>query len=265
MDDNALVHVALNGRRPYFDALREAANISGLKEPQREQVEFCVALIQRLHAQKDALGPAAVIEALMDETAFAASLLCQFHGVRRLANVQRLLETARLAAAVGLHGLADFVRQFRQQVMGSLRFEQAAVLGEDEDVVRLMTIHKAKGLEFPVVFIPDLNRGRKNVRERLIYQGRPARDVPVRRRRRRAPQQPGRLGHGEPAIRGRGVSASCTSPSRGTRTTWCSSAATCGVRAASRRAATCSKSMPRAGCRFPPSQTPERANWLRPE
>ena len=53
-------------------------------------------------------------------------------------------------------------------IIDQSRYEQAAVASEAEDVVRLMTIHKAKGLEFPVVFLPDLNAERKGRQSRLL-------------------------------------------------------------------------------------------------
>ncbi len=171
LDDNALVRIALHAQRPYYGSLWAAARSAGLADGPRGQVEFCLDLVARLHAQKDALGPPGVIERLLKETGFTGSLLSQFHGLRRLANVQRLVETARASESAGLHGLGDFARQFRRQVMEEPRFEQAAVLGEDEDVVRLMTIHKAKGLEFPVVVIPEMNCRRGQRSERLLYAG----------------------------------------------------------------------------------------------
>src|SRR5437588_12880342 len=56
----------------------------------------------------------------------------------------------------GLFGLAEFIERLGDLVRTQSREEQAATQPENADVVRLMTIHQAKGLEFPVVIVPDL-------------------------------------------------------------------------------------------------------------
>src|SRR5262249_45552121 len=70
-------------------------------------------------------------------------------------NRWRLTELARAFDRTGLFGLAEFVARLDDLVASQPREEQAASQPENADVVRLMTIHQAKGLEFPVVVIPD--------------------------------------------------------------------------------------------------------------
>ncbi|KPK80570.1 MAG: hypothetical protein AMJ81_11835 [Phycisphaerae bacterium SM23_33] len=162
LDDNVLLHLAAAAEPPYFEKLTRPGVLERLAQPQRRQLQFAHDLLAGLHRAKDALGPAALIERLLAETGYAAVLLGQFNGRRMLGNVRRLLAAARSAEAAGapMHiGVADFVKRYGEFVLAQWRYEQAAVVGEAEDVVRLMTIHKAKGLEFPVVVVPDLNAG----------------------------------------------------------------------------------------------------------
>lgn len=169
LDDNVLLHIASAAEPPYFYKLSDPAVLKWLTEPQRKQLIFAIDLLIRLHLDKDALGPAAIVERLLEQTGYPAVLLSQFHGRRKLGNVLRLLEAARSAQATGKITLADFVRQYGEFIMDEARYEQAAVAGESDDVVRIMTIHKAKGLEFPVVIIPDLNVGRHKIRDRILF------------------------------------------------------------------------------------------------
>ncbi len=169
LDDNVLLHVATAARPPYFDKLPSEAVLEGLPAAQREQLAFAAALLARIGRVKDALGPAGVIERLLAETGYAATLLSQFHGPQKLANVRRLLDAARSAAAGGM-SLADFVRRYGEMVMAESRFEQAPVAGESADAVRIMTIHRAKGLEFPVVIVPDLNARFRGPAARLLFR-----------------------------------------------------------------------------------------------
>ncbi len=82
-------------------------------------------------------------------------------GAARQANLDLLCDYAsRYEAAQGgaLSGFLRYIREIRRtgDDMGPAR-----ALGEEDQVVRLMTIHKSKGLEFPVVLAPQMGRGRR--------------------------------------------------------------------------------------------------------
>ena len=156
LDDNALLSIALAHRPPYWPALAEGDGPEGLEESSRATLALACQTISRLHRDKDALGVDRLVEEVVSASGYEATLLAQREGRRMLGNVRRLLDQARAAEEEGL-ALADFVARMDELVLEESRYEQAAVAGEAEDVVRLMTIHKAKGLEFPVVFVPDLN------------------------------------------------------------------------------------------------------------
>ena len=90
------------------------------------------------------------------DSGYDAAMRFEFLGDRKLANLWKLLEMARTFDRSGLFGLADFIARLGDLVQTQPREEQAATQPEQADVVRLMSIHQAKGLEFPVVFVPDL-------------------------------------------------------------------------------------------------------------
>ncbi len=180
LDDNALMHIAEALDPPYLPKLasllregnqrhRPRIVIRGLSQEASEALGFAVDLLGRLHRRKDAAGMEAILAELLDATGYEATLLSQFQGRRLLGNVRLLLERARSAAAAGA-GLAEFITEMSQQVLSQARYEQAAVAGEGENVVRLITIHKAKGLEFPVVFVPDLNFGRTGTADAMLHR-----------------------------------------------------------------------------------------------
>ncbi len=167
LDDNALVRIADALEPPYMPKLMAGASVDGLGDWQRRTLEFAVETLVRLHRIKDAVGIDELLHRIVRACGYDAVLLSQPHGRRMLGNVRMLIDQARSAGAAGM-ALADFVTQVSQRVMDESRYEQAAVSGEDEDVVRIMTIHKAKGLEFPVVFVPDLNSARRGVTDPLL-------------------------------------------------------------------------------------------------
>ena len=118
-------------------------------------------------ALKDRLPIAALVDRVLDESGFEAALLGEFLGDRKRANARKLVRLARRFDAQGRFTLADFVARLRADLREPPREEQAATTDEEGESVRLMSIHQAKGLEFPIVVVPDLNRrddhGRENV------------------------------------------------------------------------------------------------------
>lgn len=79
-------------------------------------------------------------------------------GKQRQANLRALFDRARAYESTSFRGLFRFLRFIERMRERGDDLGAARALGEQEDVVRIMTIHSSKGLEFPVVFIAGLNR-----------------------------------------------------------------------------------------------------------
>lgn len=77
-------------------------------------------------------------------------------GVQRQANLRALYDRARQFETTSYHGLFKFLRYIDRLSERGEDLAAARSLGENEDVVRIMSIHKSKGLEFPVVILADL-------------------------------------------------------------------------------------------------------------
>jgi ATP-dependent helicase/nuclease subunit A len=135
-----------------LDADREARLPAG----QRERVRRARQQLQRWRGLKDRLPIARLLGAVFADSGFDAATQFEFLGDRKLANLWKLLELARAFDRTGLFGLAEFIDRLGEFVRRQPREEQAATQPENADVVRLMSIHQAKGLEFPIVLLPDL-------------------------------------------------------------------------------------------------------------
>lgn len=79
-------------------------------------------------------------------------------GAQRQANLRILAERARQFENTSLRGLYNFIRFVENLLAGNRDLETARILGENDNVVRVMSVHKSKGLEFPVVFVAGLGR-----------------------------------------------------------------------------------------------------------
>jgi ATP-dependent exoDNAse (exonuclease V) beta subunit len=118
---------------------------------------------------------ARLIERAMDASGYREHVLGLDWGERRLANIDKLLRLARrFEAGEGrdLRGFLDHAGRLREQRGASE--PDAPVDSVEPDAVRLMTIHAAKGLEFPVVCVADLGRQPGGRPSRLLLDGRRA-------------------------------------------------------------------------------------------
>lgn len=84
-------------------------------------------------------------------------------GAERQANIDMLMEKAKAYESTSFHGLFNFVRYIERLKTYDVDYGEATLSSENDDVVRVMTIHKSKGLEFPVVFLVNAQRGFNNV------------------------------------------------------------------------------------------------------
>jgi len=100
----------------------------------------------------DRLSAWEVIGELFARTSFLEALARREAKEQLLANVRKLLMLAAERPEVGAREFAETVRDIQQMAH---RESQASTLDDDADVVKIMTIHKSKGLEFPVVIVPE--------------------------------------------------------------------------------------------------------------
>lgn len=79
-------------------------------------------------------------------------------GEQRSANLKMLVEKAVEFEKTSYHGLFHFIRYIENLQKYQIDFGEMAVNREDEDAVRIMSIHKSKGLEFPIVFVAGMGK-----------------------------------------------------------------------------------------------------------
>ncbi len=111
-----------------------------------------------------------LIEVLLKETGYGDYAAAMPAGARRRANLRMLVEKAIAYENTSYKGLFHFVRYIDKLQKYDVDFGEADLTGENEDVVRIMSIHKSKGLEFPVVFVCGLGKhfNRRDVQSRMV-------------------------------------------------------------------------------------------------
>jgi ATP-dependent helicase/nuclease subunit A len=114
-------------------------------------------LLQQLHRGRNYRPVADTIGRLLAETRAHVGFILRPAGEQALANVLHVAELARQYEAIGGISFRGFIDELRTAAASEAA--EAPILEEGSDGVRLMTVHKAKGLEFPVVILADLTCG----------------------------------------------------------------------------------------------------------
>jgi DNA helicase-2/ATP-dependent DNA helicase PcrA len=154
----ALDSLAERERITFFDALHRAEDAPGLVTRSLTAIQGFVGLLDGLIALADGSAPGDVVEAVLDRTGYVEELRAssdpQDEG--RVENLEQLVSVAREFEETRPDGtLGDFL----EQVALVADADQVPDRDGSDGVVTLMTLHTAKGLEFPVVFLTGLEDG----------------------------------------------------------------------------------------------------------
>jgi ATP-dependent helicase/nuclease subunit A len=161
LSDAALYHLRWqNGQKlPYWSALQ--GDLGFVTEPDQEYARRAQNLLQELLPLVDRLPVAELLKRLVDRVDYRAILASGGTAAGRLwRNLDKLIADAQASKLVNVRAFLEYLDTLRD--VGAREGEATA---EAEGAVRLMTIHKAKGLEFPLVILADAARQRKTTSE----------------------------------------------------------------------------------------------------
>lgn len=142
----------------YLDAVLAAVNVAGVSASIIARLQTFLARLERWRTAARRGPLSELIGSIYHETGFLAYAGGMPGGQQRQANLRALHDRAREFDNFAHQGLSRFLRFVRRLQDSAGDLGTARALGEAEDVVRIMSIHKSKGLEFPVVFVVDLGK-----------------------------------------------------------------------------------------------------------
>ena len=160
---DAVALIGIHARRMKWDPfrlVREPSDelLAALPGPDRSRL---VTFVERFEGERRIAGQVS-LETLIDRavtlTAYDRHLLALPGGTRRMANVRKLMRMAREFEADEGRDLRGFIDAVAERDILQTREGEAPLEAEALNAVRMMTVHRAKGLEFPVVCVADLGK-----------------------------------------------------------------------------------------------------------
>jgi ATP-dependent helicase/nuclease subunit A len=137
-------------------------------------IELSFSTLRTLHGRKRDAKPSELVTALFEQTTGLAVYALKPQGESRVANLLKTLDVARNFEASGSFSFHRLVRWLER--LEELRVGEDDLHAENTDAVQLMTFHKAKGLEFPVVVLYQLSQDHERRKENALV-GRQERTV----------------------------------------------------------------------------------------
>lgn len=156
MSDDALVQ--LKGHDTLASAFHSGKSVEDAKDRRALERGREILRILRDHAE---LPLPELVRLAVDLTGYEAILLDQFLGTQKASNVRKLLDLAYSFSGERTPRVRDFVRYLDEVTAREIREGEASLSSESLGTVTIMTVHKAKGLEFPIVFLPDQSRSKR--------------------------------------------------------------------------------------------------------
>ncbi|HCC06956.1 MAG TPA: helicase-exonuclease AddAB subunit AddA [Clostridiales bacterium] len=132
----------------FYDALKSLVNIK-----LKQKIDGFFEVILRWRAYSECMTIRELLEKIYKETNIYEIEYCSKTVKLKNANLRLLIKKAEQYEKTTFSGVFDFIRFIDKVIESNKDVSSAKVIGENEDVVRIMTIHKSKGLEFPVVFL----------------------------------------------------------------------------------------------------------------
>jgi ATP-dependent helicase/nuclease subunit A len=155
--DDELARFAMAGGR--LDRI-DARRFDGGSFPNLQRAH---ALLESFRSRLPRLSPDEAVRAALRDTPLSLLYASTFEGAQRIANMEKLVARAERLARQGL-SLEEVLVSLERENSGERSEGDSPLADEKVNAVRVLSIHKAKGLEYPVVILPDIGReagGRK--------------------------------------------------------------------------------------------------------
>ena len=143
-------------------------NLSYLKDARGTPLAEAFSTLRELHRIRNAISVEDLLRRLYEATRAPVTYLLKPGGEQRVANLLKIADTARALYERGICTLRGLVIWLRERESQEVEEAEAITVESGDDFVRILTMHKAKGLEFPMVILTDLSPRPRRRTEKLI-------------------------------------------------------------------------------------------------
>ncbi len=137
---------------------KENENVSDQRSHLAEKIIAFQEMLQNFRQRIPYTPIHRLLQEILDETGYRNYVAALPAGEQRRANLDMLMEKAVAYEQTSYHGLFHFIRYIDRLMKYDVDYGEAEIVSEQENAVRLMSIHKSKGLEFPVVFVCGMGK-----------------------------------------------------------------------------------------------------------
>ncbi len=165
ISDRALFLLEERSGNDYLKKLANLEEQGDFEDSEWQELLRAKELIRKWLDCRNRMNLSELLHMIVEDTRLRAVLAADLNGEQLVANVDKLIERAWWFDNAGLGGLPDFLNMLEEIIDREMREGEASLIMDDKGTVKIMTIHTAKGLQFPVVFVPFLNTkntGRSN-------------------------------------------------------------------------------------------------------
>lgn len=155
--DDELVQIRLSDKYDNFYTCMQKATIDVEKELKEKIVTF-FDYLSKWRKEQEYLALDELIWKIYRDTGFYNYVGLMPNGELRQANLKMLFQKAKQYESANFKGLYNFINFIDKLRLSSGDLGSAKLIGEDDNVIRIMSIHKSKGLEFPVVFLSNAGK-----------------------------------------------------------------------------------------------------------
>lgn len=142
---------------PFYQAVQDYRMMGDGGEI-KEKLDRCYEKMERFRERLPYTAIHELLWQILDETGYGNYVAAMPGGEQRAANLEMLVEKAIAFEATSYKGLFNFVRYIEQLQKYDIDYGEANIADEQADTVRLMSIHKSKGLEFPIVIVAGMSK-----------------------------------------------------------------------------------------------------------
>ncbi len=135
----------------------QTINANTFSKETLQQLKAIYQLLQRWIHLRDLIPLGDLLRTVLDDLKYHALISAQINGEQLLANIEKFIDHVFRFNKSGMNGLLELIEQVEILIEEHSREGEPQINLDDRSTVKIMTIHAAKGLQFPVVFVPYLN------------------------------------------------------------------------------------------------------------